>query len=46
MSDKLTTNELPALFGRTPDDTRSVTSADSDEYVTLVRYLVERTYRR
>lgn len=46
MSEKLTVNELLALFGRTPDETRLVGFADSEEYLALVTYVVERSYRR
>ncbi len=40
---KLTFNEFFALFGRKGDESRWVGSADSDEYLTLVTYLVERS---
>ena len=46
MPEKLTVNELFALFGRTPDETRWVGFADSEEYLALVTYVVERSYRR
>jgi hypothetical protein len=42
MTEKLTLNDLFALFGRGPDDTRWVGSADSAEYLTVVTYLVQR----
>ena len=42
-ADKLTQNEFLALFGRTGDESRWVGSADSEEYLTLVTYLVERS---
>ena len=42
MSEKLTVNEFFALFGRTPDLARWASSADSEEYLTLVTYLVGR----
>jgi len=43
MSEKLTVNEFFALFVRTPDLARWTSSADSEEYLTLVTYLVGRT---
>jgi hypothetical protein len=43
VNEKLTLSEIFALFGRTPDQTRRVGSADSEEYLTLVTYLVERS---
>lgn len=45
MPEKLTVNELFALFGRTPDATRWVGFADSEEYLAVVTYVVERSYR-
>jgi hypothetical protein len=42
MSEKLTLNELFALFGRTPEQTRWLSSAESEEYLSLVTYLVAR----
>jgi hypothetical protein len=42
-AEKLTVNECLALFGRTVDDSRYVSSADSEEYLTLVAYLVARS---
>jgi hypothetical protein len=45
-SEKLTVNELLAIFGRTPDETRWVGFADSAEYLSVVTYVVERTQRR
>jgi hypothetical protein len=46
MSEKLTLSELFALFGRTSDDTRWVGSADSEEYLAVVTYLVQRSSAR
>ena len=46
MSEKLTLSELFALFGRTTDDTRWVGSADSEEYLAVVTYLVQRSSAR
>jgi hypothetical protein len=43
MTEKLTLTELFALFGRGPDDSRWVGSADSAEYLTVVTYLVQRS---
>jgi len=43
---RLTVNELFALFGRTPDATRWAGIADSEEYLAVVTYLVERSQRR
>jgi hypothetical protein len=40
--DKLTNDEFFALFGRTAEQARWAGSADSEEYLTLVTYLVER----
>jgi hypothetical protein len=45
-AEKLTVNEFLALFGRTVDESRSVSSADSEEYRTLVTYLVARPSAR
>jgi len=44
-SEKLTVNELLAMFGRTPDATRWVGFADSAEYLSVVTYVVERSQR-
>ena len=44
-SEKLTVNELLAIFGRTPDETRWVGFADSAEYLSVVTYVVERSQR-
>ncbi len=46
MPDRLTVEEFLALFGRTGDVGRWVVYADSDEYLTLVTYHVERSDRR
>ena len=46
MNEDLTLNELLALFGRTPEQTRWASSADSEEYLTLVTYLSERGSHR
>lgn len=43
MSERLTVDEFLALFGRTPDFGRWIHSVDSQEYLTLVTYLVERS---
>ena len=45
MPEKLTLSDLFVLFGRGPDDTRWVGSADSAEYLTVVTYLVQRSNR-
>jgi hypothetical protein len=45
-ADTLTVNEFLALFGRTVHESRWVGSADSQEYLTLVTYLVERSGAR
>ena len=45
MPEKLTLSDLFGLFGRGPDDTRWVGSADSAEYLTVVTYLVQRANR-
>jgi hypothetical protein len=39
-------NEFRAVFGRPPEVGRWVASADSEEYLTLVTYLVERQNHR
>ncbi len=46
MPERLTVDEFLALFGRPAAVGRWVESADSEEYLTLVTYLVERTNRR
>jgi hypothetical protein len=45
MREKLTHNELFALFGQRPDDTRAISSADAAEYLAVVTYLVGRSGR-
>ncbi len=45
MPERLTLSDLFALFGRGPDCTRWVGSADSAEYLTVVTYLVQRSHR-
>jgi hypothetical protein len=45
-TEKLTVNEFLALFGRTVDESRSVSSADSEEFLTLVTYLAARPSAR
>ena len=42
MADKLTVSEVFALFGRTPEQARTVSSADSEEFLTLASYLMSR----
>jgi hypothetical protein len=44
-SEKLSVNELLALFGRAPEQTRLLSFADSEEYLAVVTYVVERSYR-
>jgi hypothetical protein len=44
-SEKLTVNELLAIFGRTPDANRWVGFADSAEYLSVVTYVAERNQR-
>lgn len=46
MNERLTVDEFLALFGRTPDVGRWVGSADSEEYLRLVTYLVGRSKHR
>jgi hypothetical protein len=46
MSEKLSLNEFFGLFGRTPEQTRWLGSAESEEYLALVAYLVERLNSR
>jgi hypothetical protein len=46
MSEKLSLSEFFALFGRTPAQTRWLGSAESEEYLALVTYLVERLNSR
>jgi hypothetical protein len=45
MSEKMTTDEFFALFGRTSEDSRWAGSADSEEYLTVVTYLAQRAGR-
>jgi hypothetical protein len=45
MPEKLTVDEFLALFSRAPGVDRWVSSADSEEYLTLITYLVARQYR-
>ena len=45
-SEKLSVNELLAMFGRTPDENRWVGFADTAEYLSVVTYIVERNQRR
>jgi hypothetical protein len=42
-ADKLTLNEFLALFGQTADEARCMSSADSEEYITLMTYLLVRS---
>ena len=44
-SEKLSVNELLAMFGGTPDETRWVGFADSAEYLSVVTYVAERNQR-
>ena len=46
MPQKLTVDEFLALFSRAPVVDRWIGSADSQEYLTLVTYLVERSTSR
>ena len=46
MPEKLTLNEFFALFGRAPEHTRWLGSAEAEEYLALVVYLVERPSSR
>ena len=45
-SEKLSLKELLALFGRAPEQTRLLSFADSEEYLAVVTYVVERSYRQ
>jgi len=45
MPEKLTVDEFLALFSRAPGVDRWMSSADSEEYLTLITYLVGRQYR-
>jgi len=42
----ITLTEVFSLFGRQPEDVRWVASADSQEYLAVVLYLVQRNDRR
>lgn len=44
--EQLTMVEYLALFGRGSDDTRWISSADSQEYLALVTWLVQRSSER
>ena len=46
MAEELTLTELFALFKRTVESTRLLGSADSEEYLAVVTYLVQRPSRR
>jgi hypothetical protein len=46
MAEQLTTTELFALFKRTTESTRLLGSADSEEYLAVVTYLVQRSGQR
>ena len=46
MDEHLTLTEVFSLFGRQPEDTRWVASADSQEYLAVVLYLVQRNDAR
>ena len=46
MDEHLTLTEVFSLFGRQPEDTRWVASADSQEYLAVVLYLVQRDDHR
>jgi hypothetical protein len=43
---EMTVDELLALFGRAPVENRRVSSADSEEYLAMVTYLVDRSNPR
>lgn len=45
-ADKLTVSEFLGLFGRKRNESRWMGSADSEEYLALVTYLVERRAAR
>jgi hypothetical protein len=45
-AEKLTVNELLALFERTPEQKRLLGFADAEEYLAVVTYVVERSYHR
>jgi len=42
-TDKLTVSEFLGVFGCTGNDSRQMSSADAEEYLMLVKYLVERS---
>lgn len=42
----ITLTQVFSLFGRQPEDVRWVASADSQEYLAVVLYLVQRNDRR
>jgi hypothetical protein len=42
MEDRLSMSEVFALFGREPEDSRWVATADSQEYLAVVMYRVHR----
>jgi hypothetical protein len=44
-SEKLSLKDLLALFGRAPEQTRLLSFADSEEYLAVVTYAVERSRR-
>ncbi len=46
MREKLTLNELLALFGHEPEETRGIGSADSAEYLAIVMYMVAQSSQR
>lgn len=46
MPEQLTVDEFLALFHRRPEVGRWIGSADSEEYLTLVTYLLERSTNR
>jgi hypothetical protein len=46
MTEQLTLTELFALFKRSGENTRLLGSADSEEYLAVVTYLVQRSSRR
>ena len=43
---RLTMSDVFSLFGRQAEDTRWVGSADSEEYLAVVTYLVQRSGTR
>ena len=43
MYERLTVDEFLALFGRTADFAKCVACVDSQEYLSLITYLVERS---